>query len=117
MPRDCRRIVEVGCSGGGLAREYKKLNSACEYIGIELEPEYAALATRHCDRVVVGSIEHLADDVFASLFPSDCWVFADVLEHLYDPWQVLRRIHVSCPRTVRSWPASQTLSIGRCRFA
>src|SRR5690348_9166237 len=31
IPRDAPRIVEVGCSGGGLAREYRKINPRCEY--------------------------------------------------------------------------------------
>jgi 2-polyprenyl-3-methyl-5-hydroxy-6-metoxy-1,4-benzoquinol methylase len=95
VPRDVRRLVDVGCMGGSLAREYRKINPRCEYIGIEIEPEYADVARVHCDKVIVGNIEHMEDAVFASLFPSDCWIFSDVLEHLYDPWSVLRRIRAS----------------------
>src|SRR5690349_2406915 len=92
IPKDATRIVEVGCGGGTMAREYRKINPACEYVGIEIVDRYADAARAHCDRVLLGNIEQMDDETFASLLPSSCWIFADVLEHLYDPWAVLRRI-------------------------
>jgi tRNA G46 methylase TrmB len=90
MPRGAHRIIEVGCSGGGLAREYRAINPRCEYIGIEINETYAAVACAHCTRVIVADIERMSDEVFESLAGSACWIFGDVLEHLYDPWAVLR---------------------------
>ena len=97
IPRDATRIVEVGCGGGSMAREYRKINPACEYVGIEIEPTYAEASRKHCTEVLTGNIEQLSDDVFGTLFPSSCWIFGDVLEHLHDPWAVLRRIRKALP--------------------
>ena len=125
VPRDARRIIEVGCSSGSLAREYKKLNPQCEYVGIEIVPEFAGVARAWCDHVVLGNIEHLEDEVFASLFPSDCWIFADVLEHLYDPWSVLRRIRgfllpnasvLACIPNAQYWSLQLRLNNGEFRY-
>jgi SAM-dependent methyltransferase len=95
IPRAATRVVEVGCSGGALARQYRLANPRCEYVGIETDPDHAEAARPHCSRMLVGNIEHLPEAEFATLLPADCWVFGDVLEHLYDPWAVLRRIRAS----------------------
>ena len=125
VPRDASRIVEVGCSSGSLAREYKKLNPQCEYIGIEFVPEFAEVARGWCDRVILANIEHMEDELFASLFPSDCWIFADVLEHLYDPWSVLRRIRafllpdasvLACIPNAQYWSLQVRLNSGEFRY-
>ena len=39
-----------------------------------------------------ADVEQLDDAALAGLFPSDCWIFGDCLEHLRDPWRVLTRI-------------------------
>lgn len=125
VPRNATRIVEVGCSGGGMARAVMKINPHCIYTGIELNPEYAEIARNHCTSVLVGDIEHLSDDVFDSLFPSSCWIFGDVLEHLYDPWAVLRRIRdrllpdacvVACIPNAQHWSVQARLNYGGFRY-
>src|SRR6185437_5087674 len=125
VPRESRRLIEIGCGGGGLAREYKKTNPACEYIGVELEPQYAEIARPYCDKVIVGDIEHMEDGAFASLFPSDCWIFGDVLEHLYDPWAVLRRLRtrisldgsvLACIPNAQHWSVQALLNGGEFRY-
>lgn len=122
IPTRCKRIIEVGSSSGVLAREYKKLNPACHYTGIEIDAEYAALSRRFCDAVLCGSIENLDDITFASLFPSDCWIFADVLEHLVDPWSLLKRIRdkisseisiVACIPNAQHWSIQAKINCGQ----
>jgi hypothetical protein len=126
LPKGCRRIVEVGSSSGALAREYKLANPGCRYTGIEIDAAYAELSRRFCDEVLHGSIENLDERGFASLFPSDCWVFADVLEHLVDPWAVLRRIRgridatasiVACLPNVQHWSVQANINCGRFVYA
>ena len=72
MPPDARRIVEVGCSSGALAREYKKVNPGCRYLGVEIEAQYAQLARRYCDCVQELDIESLDDAAIRNL-EADCW--------------------------------------------
>lgn len=125
MPRDLKRIVEVGSSSGALARAYRAANPSCEYIGIEIDPEYAKTSREVCTEVVCGNIESLGDDVFMKLFPSDCWVFGDALEHLYDPWALLRRIRknilktsqiVACIPNAQHWSLQAMLNCGQFRY-
>lgn len=125
MPRELKRVIEVGSSSGALARAYKAINSSCEYIGIEIDPDYAELSRSTCSQVICGNIEHFEDAQFEQLFPSDCWVFGDVLEHLYDPWKVLRRIReklqvdshiIACIPNAQHWSVQARLNCGLFRY-
>ena len=121
VPVDATRVVEVGCGSGAMAREYRTRNPTCKYVGIEIDPVYAEASRFYCDEVLIGSIESMSDEVFKTLFPSSCWIFGDVLEHLYDPWAVLRRIRVSiapkacivaCLPNAQHWSVQARLNCG-----
>ncbi len=125
VPQEASRIVEVGCSGGGMARAVLNLNPRADYIGIEIDADYAEAARAHCTSVLVDNIEHMSDAVFDSLFPSDCWIFGDVLEHLYDPWSVLqanpraadtRSSVVACIPNAQHWSVQARLNCGVFRY-
>jgi SAM-dependent methyltransferase len=86
VPPRCRRVLEVGCGSGELGRLLR--GRGHHVTGIELVPEAAQRARRWLDCVVTADVER---DGFP--FPRasfDALVFADVLEHLVDPWRVLR---------------------------
>ena len=90
VPAGARRVLDLGCSTGGLAR-LLKARGEVEVVGVEIDAGYAAAAAEICDRVVHADAEALArDDVVAELGRFDCLVAADVLEHLVDPWTALR---------------------------
>jgi SAM-dependent methyltransferase len=91
VPRDARRILDLGCASGALGAALKARQGA-EVVGIEIEPAYAKDAEARLDRVLVAEIEALAarDDLATELGRFDCLVAADVLEHLVDPWAALR---------------------------
>jgi len=112
FPSDLKRVLEVGCSSGALAREYKKVNAACHYTGLEINGRYAELAQRYCDDVLVGDIELLDDNFWSQHSNVDCWVFADVLEHLKAPGAASKKCVQCCPAMARSWPAFQMFNIG-----
>jgi 2-polyprenyl-3-methyl-5-hydroxy-6-metoxy-1,4-benzoquinol methylase len=118
-------VVEVGCSRGALAQAYRNVHRNSRYTGVELESENAQAARQHCTRVISGNIEHLGSSEWESLFPSDCWVFGDSLEHLHDPWSLLRRLRQSLPTNAhvfacipnsQHWSVQARLAAGVLRY-
>jgi O-antigen biosynthesis protein len=84
-----KRVLDVGCATGNLAEVLA--GRGCRVTGIEIDPEAARQAEKHCERVIVGDVESL--DLGAELDEADfdVIVFGDVLEHLKDPLRTLRR--------------------------
>ena len=125
VPKGVERVVEVGCSSGAMGAAFLAANPGCEYIGIELEPEYAERARERVSEVVVANIEQMEDRAFEILFPTDCWIFGDVLEHLYDPWKTLKRLRaslsdrgcvVACIPNAQHWTVQAKLNTGHFRY-
>jgi SAM-dependent methyltransferase len=89
VPSRANRILEVGCARGRLGHELKRQDPGRYVAGVELDPDAARAARQRLDEVFVL-------DVQAGLPPIepgslDCILFGDVLEHLVDPEDVLRR--------------------------
>jgi 2-polyprenyl-3-methyl-5-hydroxy-6-metoxy-1,4-benzoquinol methylase len=125
IPQTADRLVEVGCSSGSLAREFKRGGGTGHYTGIEVAPDYAELARRHCDRVLTIDIEMIDTDYVKTNLPCDCWIFGDTLEHLRDPWALLARIRdaipptgciVACIPNAQHWSLQAMLSAGAFRY-
>jgi SAM-dependent methyltransferase len=125
MPTTARRVVEVGCMHGHFAQAYRAMNPAVHFTGVDIDPDYAAVAAQTCDRALAGDIETFERTAFDSLFPSDCWVFGDCLEHLRDPWRVLREIReridadgclVACVPNAQHWSVQMRLATGLFRY-
>lgn len=85
------RVLEFGCATGYMS-EVLKERLGCTVVGIEIDPGAAAMAEEHTDRVIVGDAEKI--DYAAELAGEefDVVLFADVLEHLKEPADVLRRV-------------------------
>jgi len=64
-------------------------------VGIERDPAYAADAAARLDRVLTEDLEDFQD--WDSLGAFDVVIAGDVLEHLSDPWAVLRRAAALLP--------------------
>jgi len=87
VPRDALDIIDVGCASGALGRALKAARPGTRVRGIELVPAQAERARKVLDDVFQGS----AGDALPAHWPApDCVIFADVLEHLVDPWATLR---------------------------
>jgi methionine biosynthesis protein MetW len=83
-----KKVLDVGCAVGILAKEMK--NNDCEVVGIELDEKSANIAQEHCVELVRGDVESIElKDYYSNFF--DFIIFADVLEHLRDPDDVLKR--------------------------
>jgi SAM-dependent methyltransferase len=126
IPQDAAHLVEVGCSSGALAREVKRANPRCHYVGIDIDPEYAALARRYCDEVFALDIDGADDAFFAAQAGADAWIFGDTLEHLRDPWRVLGQLRmiltrpgasvIACIPNAQHWSVVTRLAIGDFRY-
>lgn len=87
IPSTARSVVDVGCGAGALGRGLKLERPRVQVRGVEIVPAQAERARAFLDDVACGSAEH----PLPAHWPApDCVVFADVLEHLVDPWSVLR---------------------------
>ena len=91
VPSSASRILDLGCSSGALGAAIKARQPA-HVVGVEVDPEYAGRAREVLDEVLEGDIEELfaPGGAAAGLGEFDCLIAADVLEHLRDPWSVLR---------------------------
>jgi len=85
-----KRVLDVGCSTGYLAKVLR--GRGCTVDGIEIDPEAAARAEEFCERVVVGSLDELDLEAELGAARYDALVLGDVLEHLVDPGAVLRHL-------------------------
>jgi len=87
VPRSARHVLDLGCATGALGAALKSRQDV-EVVGVEIDPAHARAAASRVDRVVAGSAAELPPD----LGRFDCVIAADVLEHLADPWAVLRGV-------------------------
>ncbi len=125
IPQSAKNIIEVGCSSGALAREFKKISPSSNWFGVELNPEYAAMAQRFCDGTQVADIEECGPEFFHAHNHRDCWVFGDTLEHMKDPWSVLANIRkvipengsiAACIPNAQHWSIILRLTTGNFKY-
>ncbi|MCA9038438.1 MAG: glycosyltransferase, partial [Planctomycetaceae bacterium] len=89
IPDTVRHILDIGCGAGALGASLKQVRSV-SVTGIEANANAAARARLRLDYVLCQPI----DDVDPGTFDPgtfDCIVLADILEHLRDPIQTLRK--------------------------
>jgi 2-polyprenyl-3-methyl-5-hydroxy-6-metoxy-1,4-benzoquinol methylase len=119
-------VLEIG-PGDGVISRWLKQTKHCRTIGVEFALEAACIAQDAFDELIIGSIENepIVTQI-RSYGPFDTVIFADVLEHLRDPWQVLRqmqpllsshgRVLLSVPN-IAHWTARLNLLFGRFDYA
>jgi 2-polyprenyl-3-methyl-5-hydroxy-6-metoxy-1,4-benzoquinol methylase len=116
------RVLEVG-PGDGVVGAWLTANKRCSVVGVEYVAAAAEAAAASFAHMIVGSIEDpQVQAQVRELAPYDAIIFADVLEHLVDPWGVLRevrsllnpggRVLVSVPN-IAHWTARINLLMGR----
>lgn len=84
-------ILDVGCASGYLAKLFVEKKN-CTVIGIEPNVKDAKTAKQFCKDVLTLDIEEKIWEDKLKGYKFDHIVFADVLEHLRDPGDVLKRI-------------------------
>ncbi|HZR96880.1 MAG TPA: class I SAM-dependent methyltransferase [Gaiellaceae bacterium] len=116
-----RRVLDVGCSSGYLARPLAERGNTV--VGLELDPEAAREAERWCERVLVGDVETMELPFDPASF--DVVLCGDILEHLRDPVATLARLRpllapggrlVASTPNVANWAVRLSLLAGRWRY-
>lgn len=90
VPSSALTLLDVGCAEGAFGASLLQERVGLEVWGIEPVRRAAETATTRLTRVLNMPIEQAIDALPDAHF--DCITFNDVLEHLTDPWQVLRAI-------------------------
>lgn len=83
-------ILEVGC-GTGATLEYLKARGASYVVGIDINVNSIEMAAkRGLDLTLTADIEK--DELSFKEKEFDVIILADVLEHLYNPWETLKKL-------------------------
>lgn len=89
IPNGTRTLLEIGCGTGAFASNLKSLYDI-KVTAIEPHQSAAETASQVLDRVLHLDVEAGISVLQGSKF--DCIVFNDVLEHLTDPWAILKKV-------------------------
>lgn len=90
LPQPVGAILDVGCGLGVFARSLRDRGLAKEVWGIEINREAADAARKVLDKVLEGDVSRLMSELPHQFF--DAVYFNDSLEHMEDPYSVLREI-------------------------
>lgn len=83
-----KRVVDFGCATGYFSQILNQ--KQCVVTGIEINPEAAKIAEQYCQEVIVADLDFVSILEILPTHQFDVAIFGDVLEHLRNPWQVLR---------------------------
>ena len=90
IPLAANVVLDVGCGSGALGAAYRRYNPRALLLGIDKDPEAAAAALQRLDAVAAVDVEQ--DPMpFEIDQPIDCIIYGDVIEHLAEPWALLRQ--------------------------
>lgn len=89
LPENPKSILDVGCGAGTFARTVADKTGGSAW-GIEPHPEAAAEAQKNLDKAFACGVEEALPQLPDQTF--DLITCLDVLEHLVDPWEVLKQL-------------------------
>lgn len=94
IPRNKRKILDVGCSTGSVGEEIKNTRTA-EVCGVDCNPHSIMRARKKLDDVIVADLDHSSLRELYTNKRFDCIIFADILEHTKNPWKIVEdSIHI-----------------------
>lgn len=119
IPTGARCFLELGCGAGAFGALVRRTYPGAHVTGVEIHEESAHLARDRIDLVMEQPIEQAIEGITDQSI--DCVVCNDVLEHLVDPWLVLRQLRrvlrpngavVSSLPNVRHFPVFKSYLMG-----
>jgi SAM-dependent methyltransferase len=87
LPEVLGSVLEIGCGTGATMSWLRNIRSVSYALGVEVVPEVAAKARSIFDEVITGNIE---TEILNTSRQFDVVIALDVLEHLIDPWGMVR---------------------------
>jgi 2-polyprenyl-3-methyl-5-hydroxy-6-metoxy-1,4-benzoquinol methylase len=107
-----RSVLDIGC-GAGRSGAWFRAHGAARVVGIEVDPASAEAARAIYDEVHTASVESALASIDE---PFDLILGADVLEHLVDPWSVVRQLRArAAPETILAVSIPNIRNIGALR--
>ncbi|MGN6186392.1 MAG: class I SAM-dependent methyltransferase [Thermoanaerobaculia bacterium] len=107
---DAKSILEFGCGEAPLGEALKR-RQKCRVVGIELDPDAAAIAEKRIDAVYRGNVLEIIE-ILDEKF--DWIIGGDIVEHLDEPWSFLgelRRIALPGAHLLLSLPNLANASV------
>jgi SAM-dependent methyltransferase len=89
MSNNITKVIELGCGKGNTIKKIKELYPKSYVIGIEKDKKSAMIAKNYADLIFEGDIEIM--DLNIKENSIDLILCGDVIEHLKDPWIVLKK--------------------------
>lgn len=107
-----RRVLEIGCGTGRTMEVLRKRGGVEFAVGVELDAPSAKIAEAQFDTLYVSAVEDAPFEQAIEPGTLDAVFCLDVLEHLVDPWTVVKRVspllttggrlYISLPN-IRNW--------------
>ncbi len=124
LPMTARTVLDVGCGTGALGAAHRVRIHGARLLGIERDPQAAAIAATRLDAVACLDVEQNPLP-FALDEGIDCIVYGDVLQQLRNPWNLLRE-HLKaltpggtvlvCVPNAEHWSLAARLLQGKWRY-
>ena len=91
VPKTARRVLDVGCEAGAVGAAVKRRLPLCQVSGVEIVESAVERAAERLDFAARADLNEPIDLPFPAGY-FDVMICGDVLEHLLDPEESLRRL-------------------------
>lgn len=89
LPQKPKRVLDIGCGTGQLA-SYIRQQYDCQIVGVTYSEEEATKAALYLDQTIVCDLNNPS---LTDLEKFDCVICSHVLEHLYQPQNLLNQLY------------------------